>query len=95
MKRCKKCGRELPETEFQKNRYTKDGLQFYCKDCMRIYHATKAEKKNSLGGGNNNPKLDRVYTNPALAPFTPRQLMDELRARGYTGELKYVQTIKL
>lgn len=30
-----------------------------------------------------------------LAAFTPRQLIDELRKRGYTGELKYVQTIKL
>ena len=33
--------------------------------------------------------------NPALAEFTPRQLIDELRKRGYTGELKYTQTIKL
>ena len=34
-------------------------------------------------------------TNPALASFTPRQLMEELKARGYTGELKYTQVIKL
>lgn len=35
------------------------------------------------------------YTNPDLAQFTPRQLIAELKARGYTGELKYVQVINL
>lgn len=34
-------------------------------------------------------------SNEALANFTPRQLIDELKARGYTGELKYTYTIKL
>ena len=48
----------------------------------------------------NTPRKNRggtnhVFSNPDLARFTPRQLMEELRARGYTGELKYVQTIKI
>lgn len=30
-----------------------------------------------------------------LAAFSPRQLIDELRRRGYTGELKYTNIIKL
>ena len=46
--------------------------------------------RKKQGGGTN-----RVFSNPDLARFTPRQLMEELRARGYTGELKYVQTIKI
>ena len=29
--------------------------------------------------------------NPKLAEFTPRELMEELRARGYHGTLEYVQ----
>ena len=47
-------------------------------------------RKKQGGGGTN-----RDFSNPDLARFTPRQLMEELRARGYTGELKYVQVIKI
>ena len=42
-------------------------------------------------GGN----LNKNYTIPELAKFSPRELIAELKARGYTGELKYTQTISL
>lgn len=29
--------------------------------------------------------------NPELSEFTPKELMDELRCRGYSGVLKYVE----
>lgn len=35
MKTCPKCKRELPEAEFFKNRSRRDGLQDWCKSCMR------------------------------------------------------------
>lgn len=38
-------------------------------------------------------KLDG--TNPALAEFTPRDLMLELAARGYTGKLSYTKVIDI
>lgn len=41
------------------------------------------------------PHMKKVYSNIDLAKFTPKQLMDELRSRGYSGELKYTQTIKI
>lgn len=85
MKECTKCHRMLPESEFYKKSGTPDGLQYVCKDCQKEYQ----HKRNSMGGAN------RVFSNPDLARFTPRQLMEELRARGYTGELKYVQVIKI
>ena len=34
-KRCPKCGRVLPITEFSKNKSRKDGLNHYCKQCDR------------------------------------------------------------
>lgn len=92
MKKCKRCGRELDEGEFYKRSSAKDGLQPYCKQCTKEMRQTRVAplkpllKVSQIGDGK---------ANPELAAFTPRQLMEELKARGYTGELKYVQTIKL
>lgn len=36
-KKCTKCGRELPLTEFYRNKATKDGLSVYCKSCCYEY----------------------------------------------------------
>ena len=79
-KRCSKCGRELPFSEFYLNRSAADGLQSQCKEWqkerVRALHTNK-------------------YCNPDLAQFTPRQLIEELKKRGYSGEIQYVQKIKL
>ena len=94
MKTCTKCHRELPEESFSKCSSRPDGLQPYCKECTLEYNRQLAKLRKEAAtavGGN----LKRIYVNPDLARFTPRQLMEELRARGYTGELKYVQTIKI
>ena len=102
-KKCPKCGRELPTTEFYTNIRNKDGFQDRCKDCQREwnreYQRKKAEerKKATL---NNEDKIEtekvvidakehtiaKVYSEPELAKFTPRQLMQELKARGYRWE---------
>ena len=87
MKECTKCHRTLPESEFYKKSGSPDGLQYVCKECQ-IAYSTERTKKHQ--GGTN-----RVFSTPDLSRFTPRQLMEELRARGYTGELKYVQVIKI
>lgn len=79
MKRCAKCGKELPESEFYRNKKSLDGLQYYCKECTK-----QMVRKNPVGGGN-----------PDLADFTPRQLIEELRARGYKGKLIYTKEITL
>lgn len=47
MKKCPKCGRELPEEMFNKNKNKKDGLSCYCKDCQREAHKKAKEKKIS------------------------------------------------
>lgn len=36
MKQCQKCKESKDLSEFHKNKRRKDGLQHYCKDCMRI-----------------------------------------------------------
>ena len=79
-KRCSKCGRELPLSEFYLMRVAADGLQDWCKRCQKERVRTNYTNK---------------LCNPDLAQFTPRQLIEELRHRGYTGEIQYVQKIKL
>ena len=88
VKKCGKCGNELPVSSFGKNASQKDGLQLWCKSCVSEY--SRNQTKNSSAD-----KLKKIYTNPDLAKFSPRQLIDELKARGYSGELKFTQTIKL
>lgn len=84
-KKCRKCGRELPLSEFHRNAAHADGLQSHCKECGKEYLRDRGRRA----------KMSKVYSNPELAKFTPRELMQELKSRGYTGELKYVQVINL
>lgn len=46
---CKKCGRELPLSEFSKHKITKDGYRNICKECcskyMKEYFAEHNERK--------------------------------------------------
>ena len=65
-------------------------------DCRHIVKSAvmfmpETVRKLREGGGN----LKKIYSNPGLAKFSPRELIAELKARGYTGELKYTQTISL
>lgn len=49
LKKCSKCGRELPVSEFWKNASTEDGLQTYCKECGNVY---ARNRKKTPGEGN-------------------------------------------
>lgn len=43
LKKCPRCGRELPPASFHKNSKRPDGLAAYCKDCMKkaVIESTK------------------------------------------------------
>ena len=81
-KLCIKCGRELPLDNFRKVFKSPDGHAHHCKACAQKDRASKP--KNPMGGGN-----------PELAPFKSRELIEELRARGYKGILEYTNKITL
>lgn len=49
-KKCPKCGRELPVTEFYKRSDAPDGLQGWCKKCQ--CETAKLNRKYESGGGN-------------------------------------------
>ena len=60
-----------------------------CNKCgkeLPVEHFSRSRKN----AGNH---LHKVYFNPELARFQPKDLIAELRDRGYSGELSIKQTI--
>lgn len=96
-KKCSKCGKELPLSEFYSHPSTKDGLMSHCKGChyttTRKNIAKRKAKKESESIAEKSHTFHKVYFNPELAKFQPKDLIAELRARGYSGELSIRQTI--
>lgn len=83
---CKKCGRELPVYEFYKAGHNKDGLKTHCKACvLEALKKNRAQKK----------KTPKVESQSPLSTFTPRELIEELRKRGYKGTLSITRQVVL
>ena len=74
---CKRCGQEKPLEEFYTNRF---GIVQVCRDCVR-------EKRN-----NTIEKRRLSQRALSLADFQPRELMAELKRRGYEGTLTFTET---
>ena len=75
-KTCPRCGRTLPIENFYKN---KDGKPYsYCKECVKVLNSAR--------------RITPPDSENPLSAFTPRQLMQELKRRGYTGKL-YIQQV--
>ena len=85
---CKCCGRELSLDHFKRGRY---GYVSVCLDCDKKHRAEKRQarideqKKKVEDLRAENRKL-------CLSDFEPRELMAELKRRGYEGQLTYVET---
>lgn len=88
-KACKKCGRELPVSQFYRASNAADGYQCNCKACRKAYLQARKQgisaATSPIKGSPDSP----------LGAYTPRELMDELKRRGYHGELRFLHTIKL
>lgn len=84
-KKCKACGKELPLSEFGKNKSIKDGHDNKCKSCRRKL------RENSSGG----VTQQGVKATLKMSDFEDNMLFAELRRRGYTGELRYSKVINV
>ena len=85
---CKTCGRELPIENFSKNAYGYIGI---CKECNSKHRSEAATHRASKKQRSIENELANAK-NMRLSEFTPRELMAELKRRGYEGTLTYVET---
>lgn len=96
---CDKCGLEKPLSEFYKSSKIKSGYIAHCKDCHReLYPQSKKDKPSA-------PKIEHA---PHLADSVLKELesynldkipgrilIQELRRRGYRGEIELVTVQKV
>ena len=90
MKKCKKCGRELPLEAFGNLSTSPDGKYDRCKECVnqqqKINRDQRKAKEQGISTENTNGE-----GNEALKGFTPRELLKELKSRGYIWENMYIK----
>ena len=88
---CKRCGRELPSTMFRTG--MAHGTPFVvsiCEDCMKERQREGRAKRKQQKALSHAEEVEQAR-NLRLRDFTPRELMEELNRRGYTGKLKFVE----
>lgn len=86
-KRCECCGKVLPLNKFLVS--NKGNVFKICRDCAT------AKKVASYKRNRNAKRQEEQERQTELSKFTPRELIAELRLRGYSGELKFTNVIKL
>lgn len=88
---CSKCGRELPLSEFYKDRSKKDGLQYKCKQCIKQHskqwYADNAEHKKQYDKqyrAEHREKMKQLYADNA-------ERLKQYRAtiEGYARVIRY------
>lgn len=88
LKKCRCCGRELPISNFKKGRW---GYVSVCNECDKQHRTENRQARINKA----KQKVEDVRTENrqlCLADFTPRELMTELKRRGYEGKLVYTET---
>lgn len=89
LKKCRCCGRELPLYCFKATRWgTRAGV---CTECAT--NKLRENKQKRIDEQKLKVETMRAETRQlCLADFLPRELMAELKRRGYDGTLTYVET---
>lgn len=102
--RCRVCGRDLPMSAFQKNKKSKSGHLFTCKECMSKKISKSVNSAKTETADNIRPiddiSLDR-FSDEVLEvelrmrgfPVKDETLVDELRRRGW--KVTCTKTIEL
>ncbi|MBT1285881.1 hypothetical protein [Phocaeicola dorei] len=85
---CKHCGRLLSTSMFYRHRTSKDGFWSTCKECCREERRTLKEQQRA----GIKPEQQIVFS---ISNLTDDAIFDELRRRGYIGELKYYKVVNI
>lgn len=90
---CVCCGKVLPLESFGRNRQSSDGYMVTCKECTnkRYRENYRKRKESTCNISKSLKKVDESGRNPDLAKFHARELIAELKARNYSGEIYYTQ----
>ena len=101
---CKACGRELPLDKFGGHHKTADKKQVICKECMsaKIAKAGKerSKKRKSVKAAED-VEVAQILDEPVieltkpLEDYSAQELYDELKKRGWSGELTKIEKIVL
>jgi recombinational DNA repair protein (RecF pathway) len=79
---CKRCGRELPISEFKTHKVY--GHTHVCKECNKAAYGKNKTKDKEIA---ELQEQLRECANKAIERVSARELMAELYRRGYEGEL--------
>lgn len=91
---CARCKKELPVSEFHRSKNSKDGYQGYCHECDREYRRMRrAETHVSIEQPSSAPSGGG--TQSGLSAFSPRELLEELRRRGYKWSSLWLEKVKV
>lgn len=78
---CAHCGNELPLSDFRRTKW--GGFASTCNKCMT--------EKRVARMSDNKEKAKADARNLRIQDFTPRELMTELKRRGYEFTMKYTE----
>lgn len=84
-----RCGREFPIENFKVTRWGTHSK--ICNDCVQAKCRETKEKSVSGDVARLEEELKKARQ-LRIHEFTPRELIEELKRRGYTGKLEYVET---
>jgi len=59
-KTCRKCGEDKPLSEYNRNRTTSDGLQVYCKACLKAYREANKARTAAYGRAYREANKERI-----------------------------------
>lgn len=87
-KKCKVCGRVLPVSEFAKHWKSKDGYRSTCRSCDGVH-----EKHSACVSAGTVIKRTIEGGISSLKGINAKDLIEELRYRGYKGKLIYTREV--